>query len=260
MFNSFGEYAKYYDLLYQDKNYAGEASFISRLLDRYLKKTTRHELLDLACGTGQHAMELARIGYVVEGSDLSADMVKVARDNVKEAGLNIKFYNESFQNSNRIDKKYDAVIAMFSAINYLTDYVDLAKTLQNIQGLLREGGVFIFDFWNGNAVIKNYSPVRTKRIKDGEFELLRITNTCLDPLSQIATLNFDFMLIRSGTIVKEFTEVHRVRYFFPQEMLDFLAANGYEILYRSPFFRDDEPLTSEDWNVTYVATPINTLS
>lgn len=63
----FGDYARYYNVLYQDKDYAGEADFVLSCLKR------RHEaprtLLDLGCGTGRHALEMARRGVSVTGVD-----------------------------------------------------------------------------------------------------------------------------------------------------------------------------------------------
>lgn len=256
MTNPFREYAQYYDLLYQDKNYAGEAQFVTRLIERCLVKPAEQmEILDLACGTGRHAQELARMGCRVEGSDLSADMVAVARDRAKSLGLPIRFYNESFQSCDRIGRQYDAVIAMFSAIDYLTDYRDIARSLGNVRGLLQEGGVFVFDFWNGNAVLKNHSPVRVRRVEKGEHTVIRISNTSLDTVSQIASINFDFMLLRAGSIVREFSEVHPIRYFFPQEMMDLLAANGFEVVHRCPFLKEDGAMEPDEWNLTYVARP-----
>ena len=256
MTNPFREYAQYYDLLYQDKDYPGEALFVARLLNRYVDKAVGDTtVLDLACGTGRHAQELARMGYCIEGSDLSADMVMIARERAKEAGFPIKFHNESFQRCDRIGGQYDAVIAMFSAVDYLTDHVDFVRTLENIRGLLCEGGVFIFDFWNGNAVLKDYSPVRVRRVADGERALIRITNTSLDLISQIATLSFDFLLLRAGSIVREFSEVHPIRYFFPQEMMDLLATSGFEVIHRCTFLEEDDFVTPSDWNLTYVARP-----
>jgi len=254
MTNPFREYAQYYDLLYQDKDYAGEARFVARLLERCMGKPAEQtEILDLACGTGRHAQELARMGYRVEGSDLSSDMVAVARDRTENLALPIRFYNESFQSCDRIGRKYDAVIAMFSAIDYLTDYGSLARSLGNIRGLLREGGVFIFDFWNGNAVLKSYSPMRVRRVEKGEHAVIRISNTSLDTISQIATINFDFILLKAGSIVREFSEIHPIRYYFPQEMMDLLAANGFEVIHRCPFLREDSAMEPDEWNLTYVA-------
>ena len=256
MTNPFREYAQYYDLLYQDKNYAGEAQFVARLLGRCLGKPAEQtEILDLACGTGRHAQELARMGYRVEGSDLSADMVMVARDRAASLGLPIRFYNESFQSCDRIGRQYDAVIAMFSAIDYLTDYCDLARSLGNIHGLLREGGVFVFDFWNGNAVLKSYSPIRVRRVEKGEHAVIRISNTSLDPITQVATINFNLILLKAGSIVREFSEIHPIRYYFPQEMMDLLAANGFEVIHRCPFLMEDNAMEPDEWNLTYVARP-----
>jgi SAM-dependent methyltransferase len=193
------------------------------------------------------------MGYRVEGSDLSADMVAVAIDRAKSLGLPIRFYNESFQSCDRIGRQYDAVIAMFSAIDYLVDYRDLARSLGNIRGLLSEGGVFVFDFWNGNAVLKNYSAMRVRRVEKGEHGVIRISNTSLDTISQIATIKFDFILLKAGSIVREFSEIHPIRYYFPQEMVDLLAINGFEVVHRCPFLREDSAMEPDEWNLTYVA-------
>jgi 2-polyprenyl-3-methyl-5-hydroxy-6-metoxy-1,4-benzoquinol methylase len=256
MINPFREYAQYYDLLYRDKDYARETEFVVQLFGRWLAKpASQIEVLDLACGTGRHAQELARLGYRVEGSDISADMIAVAKEQANHLNLNIGYYNESFQTADRIDRKYDAVIIMFSAINYVTDYSDFSKTLGNIKSLLRDGGVLIFDFWNGNAVLNDFSPVRVKRAEGGGRSIMRISSTSLDKVVQIATVKFDFMLMQSGSVVREFSEVHSIRYFFPQEMLDLLKANGFEVIHRCPFLQQDALIEPNVWNLTYVARP-----
>jgi SAM-dependent methyltransferase len=256
MINPFREYAQYYDLLYRDKDYARETQFVVRLFDQWISKPADQiEVLDLACGTGRHAQQLARLGYRVEGSDISADMIFVAKEQANHLNLNIRYYNESFQTADRIARKYDAVIIMFSAINYLTDYNEFSKTLANIKSLLRDGGVLIFDFWNGNAVLNDFSPIRVKRVEGEGRSIMRISSTSLDKLSQIATVKFDFMLMQSGNVVREFSEVHSIRYFFPQEMVDLLKANGLEVIYRCPFLEQNALIEPNVWNLTYVVRP-----
>jgi SAM-dependent methyltransferase len=252
---TFGEYAPYYDLLYHDKDYEAESRFVAGLLRDHGPRAPRLRLLDLACGTGRHAQELARMGYHVEGSDLSREMVDIARSRAAQAGLPLEFHNESFQTSDRIGRKYHAVLALFSAIDYLTSWDDLARALRNVRALLEPDGVFIFDFWNGNAVVTGHSPVRVKRAARGEDAVLRISTTSLDRVAQVASVHFDFMLMRTGATIREFSEDHAIRYFFPQEMADLLAAGGFGTVHRCPFMQPGDPILPDDWNLTYVARP-----
>lgn len=64
----FGDYARYYDVLYQDKDYAGEADFVLSCLVR--RQGEPRTLLDLGCGTGRHGLEMARRGVSVTGVDM----------------------------------------------------------------------------------------------------------------------------------------------------------------------------------------------
>jgi SAM-dependent methyltransferase len=252
----FAEYARCYDLIYKDKDYAAESRFISLLLEEFLRAgPSEIRVLDLACGTGRHSRELAQMGYRVDGSDASAEMVAIARARTEQAHLPISFFNERFQTCDRIGKTYDAVIAMFASINYLTEYRDLARTLDNIRGLLRPDGVFVFDFWNGTAVTSAHSPIRERRGEEGDESVIRISNTTLEPLDQIARVHFDFTVMRAGLPAREFSEDHTIRYFFPREMRDLLEASGFETLLACPFMERDRPLSTGDWNVTYVARP-----
>lgn len=73
----FGDYARYYNLLYQDKEYAAETEFILECLTRYGGMPAT--LLDLGCGTGRHALEMARRGVCVTGVDMSATMLEMGR-------------------------------------------------------------------------------------------------------------------------------------------------------------------------------------
>ena len=74
----FDAYARYYDLLYTDKDYCGEAAFVDRLLRQH--GSAGGDLLELGCGTGRHAVELARRGWQVVGVDRSEEMVLLANN------------------------------------------------------------------------------------------------------------------------------------------------------------------------------------
>ena len=73
----FNEYARYYDLLYRDKDYAAEAAYVASNIRRHSPRATR--ILELGCGTGVHAEQLARLGFIVHGIDLSETMLARAQ-------------------------------------------------------------------------------------------------------------------------------------------------------------------------------------
>ena len=62
-------------------------------LDRLLVGRDHAQVLDVACGTGHHAIALARKGHQVVGTDLSRAMVERARENAEAAGATVTFAN-----------------------------------------------------------------------------------------------------------------------------------------------------------------------
>jgi SAM-dependent methyltransferase len=245
-------YSKFYNIFYKDKDYKSEANFIDKLIRKYLNKGGIH-LLDLACGTGKHVFELEEIGYKVSGSDISEQMIIIAREEALARNSSAEFFNFSFQDSYKIEKEFDIVISMFSAIDYLTEFSDLRKSLDNIHNLLTKDGLFIFDYWNGNAVVRDFSPVRFLRKKDNKYEILRISKTDLFLEEQIANVEFTCMFLDNDQIKSEFEEVHRMRFFYFKEIEIFLNLCGFEIIHRSTFL-DTELLRSPyDWNISIVA-------
>ncbi|MDP1678357.1 MAG: class I SAM-dependent methyltransferase [Bacteroidota bacterium] len=251
MSSQFNQYAEFYNLLYREKNYIDEAEYITKIIKKLLApKSSPVTLLDLACGTGKHIFHLEKMGFLVEGSDISSNMITVARESAKSNGSKAAFYNYSFQDSHKIEKKYDVVISMFSAMDYLTSMDDFLRTLKNISNLLTEDGIFIFDYWNGNAVTRHYDPVKVIRKSDSNGELLRISETNLDIVQQIATVKFSCMYFVDGKRIHDFTELHPMRYYFFQEMYNILNSNGFDVVYTSPFMKFDGPIDPYEWNIS----------
>src|SRR6187399_585650 len=109
----FRESAELYDAIYSFKDYAAEAAQIAALL-RAVHPETR-SILDVACGTGEHAHHLAVThGFDVDGLDLDAGLLRVARDK-HQAGSFFQADMSDFA----LEKRYDAVLCLFSSIAYL---------------------------------------------------------------------------------------------------------------------------------------------
>ena len=250
----FSDYAKYYDLFYENKDYPDEALFIHNIIKRYHSKSADNiSMLDIGCGTGIHALELMTHGYNIEGSDISSDMIELARNRSSNAGKDISFYNESFQTSHKINKKYDVVLALFSSINYVLSDEDINKSFQNMNSLLNDGGILIFDFWNGDAVIRDYSPARERSVVSDDIKITRKTSSSVSIGTHRITVDFDFELYRKDKIIEQFSEKHELRYFFIEEMKDMLLKSNFQLIHRCPFNEIDKTLDPFTWNVTFVA-------
>jgi SAM-dependent methyltransferase len=76
-------YSSAYDALYRDKDYQSECDLIERVFREYGTRPV-HTILDLGCGTGNHAIPLAQRGYEVVGVDRSADMLEIAREKAEQ--------------------------------------------------------------------------------------------------------------------------------------------------------------------------------
>ncbi len=72
------DYADQYDLLYTDKDYEAECDLIEEVFRKYGNGRIS-TILDLGCGTGNHAIPLASRGYHVTGIDISEDMITHAQ-------------------------------------------------------------------------------------------------------------------------------------------------------------------------------------
>src|SRR6056297_3311334 len=77
MSDVFERYSEYYDLLYQDKDYESEASYVAALLERFGQNS--QSILDLGCGTAKHALLFAEAGRQVIAIEKSETMAEEAR-------------------------------------------------------------------------------------------------------------------------------------------------------------------------------------
>ncbi|RZK18094.1 MAG: class I SAM-dependent methyltransferase, partial [Flavobacterium sp.] len=77
MVNNFQNYSKYYDLLYKDKNYKAESSYVAETLRNAMPDVS--SVLELGCGSGSHASYLSEEGFDITGIERSPEMVDIAR-------------------------------------------------------------------------------------------------------------------------------------------------------------------------------------
>ncbi len=136
---NFKDYAYYYDLFYQDKDYKGEAVAVADTLKKFHINGT--SLLNFGCGTGRHDRELAKLGYHILGIDLSKDMIEIARENACDL-LEKKVLSYDVGDIRKYEpkEKHDAVISLFQVMSYQISNADILGTFRSARAALNVGG------------------------------------------------------------------------------------------------------------------------
>jgi SAM-dependent methyltransferase len=250
----FKSYGKYYDIIYSDKDYERECDFLEAIF-RMHSKIMPKKILDGGCGTGGHAIPLAKRGYEVTGIDSSEEMINIAKEKASKSGVNIDFKVMDLREL-KLNKKFDACILMFAVIDYLINTKDLLKALTNIRGILENGSLLVFDFWYGPAVLTILPTSRIKIIEKENLRVVRFAEPHLDTLHHICKVNYHFMVIKENIVVYEGEEEHVVRFYFPEEIKHYLEESGFQLLKLCPFLDLNAQPNEKTWNVTTIAEAV----
>ena len=246
-------YAQYYDETYSDKDYVSEAKFVDRLLQEF--QPGAKSILDLGCGTGTHAFRLAEMGYTVQGVDNSPSMIEVAERRREQLPVEVQqrvaFTQADIRRASLPDR-YDAVISLFHVFSYQITDDDVRLSLNTASRHLTAGGVFLFDFWYGPAVLRSPPQTRVKRIESEKLKIVRVTEPTLQPNENVVDVEFLFFVMGKDIKFREFVETHTMRYFFLPELESFLNDAGFTPRHKLEWLTRKVPSTSS-WSVYVLA-------
>lgn len=139
----YSDFAYVYDLLMQDVQYAKWADYIETLFRSFC--TRKPELvLDLACGTGNLTLEMAKRGYDMIGIDMSSDMLSCAMDKSAEYGVSPLWVCQDMREF-ELYGTVDAILCTMDSLNYIEDESDMKLIFRLACNYLNPGGLFIFD-------------------------------------------------------------------------------------------------------------------
>lgn len=219
----FDAYSAYYDLLYTDKDYSAEATYIDALIKRHAP-AAKH-ILELGCGTGAHAEHLARMGYHVRGIDMSEGMIERAQRRLAKLSDDIAqrlSFSVSDIRSARLNSTYDITIALFHVMSYQNTNQDLMKVLQTAYDHLKINGLFLFDYWYGPSVLTELPETRVKRFENDAIHVTRIAEPAIHFHRNVVDVNYAITVKdKHSDAITELTEKHAMRYLFLPEIEQF---------------------------------------
>jgi len=245
-------YSNSYDLLYSDKDYGVECDLIVRAIGEYGLNPTR-SILDLGCGTGNHALPLARRGYEVVGIDRSEQMLALARTKARDLNAGKADFSSGDIRSADLGRKFDATLMMFAVLGYQLYNEDVLSALRTARQHITPGGVLIFDVWYGPAVLNLKPSERAKVIPIPDGQILRFADGNLNISDQICTVNYRLWRIKDDRVITRIEESHQVRYFFPRELDLLLESSGFRRVRTSAFPEFEREPDETTWNALVIA-------
>lgn len=224
----FQDYAYYYNVFYQDKDYAAESGQVDTLLKQYGSNIRR--IINYGCGTGRHDIELSKLGYDCTGIDMSPLMIDIARENSRSMNVDIDFSVADIR-TYEPKEKYDAVISLFHVMSYQNSNDDILSAFQSARKALDEGGLFLFDLWYGSGVLSDPPVVRVKEVQDDKYKLVRIARPVMHDKANVVDVCYEVLVIEKETgCTKTINETHHMRYFFRPELEFYLKESGFELI------------------------------
>ena len=249
-------YVQSYDALYREKDYAGECDLIERIIRSYGHRATV-SILDLGCGTGNHAIPLARRGHEVVGVDRSIWMLAEAQRKLvpdeQHAGVRVI---QGDIRSVDLHRHFDVVLMMFAVLGYQLEDTDVRAAFDTARRHLPAGGLLLFDVWFGPAVLHQEPSPRVKAVPIPGGHVRRSATSTLDVQRHVCTVHFHVRRVEDSGHTVDTEETHHMRYFFRDELDRFLAASGFSLVRLGAFPAFDEEPGEETWNVLAVARAV----
>ena len=123
-------------------------------------------VLDLACGHGRHAIEIAAMGLEVTGLDISAPALAIARERAASRQVALDLLQLDMRDLDA-DCEFSAVYNVSSAFGYHPSEEEDLAVLEAVSRALVPGGRFLIDTMNGLWLVRNFEPRARRKLPDG---------------------------------------------------------------------------------------------
>jgi len=243
----YGGFARMYDALMTDAPYEIWAAYIDGLLGEWFKGATDTPLvLDLACGTGNITLRLAKAGYDLIGVDASEDMLAEAQRKAYEEKAKILFLAQDMRELD-LYGTIDAAVCVCDGMNYILTPEDLLTVFKRVRLFLNPGGVFIFDM---NTEYKFKELLKDSVFEDqGNNGESYVWENHYDPHTMINEYRMLFYTMGEG---EPFTELHRQRAYPPADICNMLMEAGFSAVSMRDGY-SGEPFKEDCVRVVFIA-------
>lgn len=173
--NNWQTFFDHYAPHYMEESFVRATEAEAAFMIEHLHLVAGMRVLDVGCGTGRHAIALAKRGCLVTGVDLSSGMLAEAARTAEAAGVKIEWVHSPAQ-AFRAQQPYDAVYSVCEgALSLLAADEPFDRdlhVLSNMFAALKPGGRGLVTVLNGMRCLRMYS---TADVEAGRFDPLTMT-------------------------------------------------------------------------------------
>jgi len=239
-------FTHFYDLIYGDKDYAKESSFILHSINLFHPHI--QDVLELGCGTGNYTQYFLNEPWNMYALDISPNMV----EEFQSKGITgVELILEDllkYQNPG----KFDVILALFNVLGYLNSDLEVHKCFQNAFRNLKQNGLFYFDVWNKPGVHFHGFKTKVKKIENDDFIITRISESEFNENRNLVKVDFNlFVEERKTGHIHKSNETHWIRPFEKDEIDFWAKENGLQILSFEESYTG-QPILENTWLATYI--------
>ncbi|MCH7772913.1 MAG: class I SAM-dependent methyltransferase [Bacteroidetes bacterium] len=195
-----------------------EANELVQLVINNIDVSKVKNVLDMAAGSGRHAVIFAKKGFNVTAVDLSENLISIGKKNAENENVKIDFVHSDIRHFNP-NIKYHLILNLFTSIGYFEKDEENYFILSKAYKLLKNNGHFVLDYFNKRFVENNLVPSTVD-----EFDGSVITqNRFIEGKRIIKEITID----NKGKINKYFESV---RMFSKDELINMLQKLGFRII------------------------------
>ena len=209
--------AEIYDLLHAPfKDYPGEATKVAATIHRVHPQA--RTLLDVACGTGEHArLLLENHEFEVDALDINPSFTKIARRKIRSGTV-----FDADMTSFDLPSRYDVILCLFSSIGYARTLDNLTRTLARFRAHLVPSGLVLVEPWFAPDA---FEPGRVfiKTAEAHGVTVCRMSTSEVD--GRVSRLHFEYLIGRKGEIERS-SDVHELGLFTTEEMIECFRQAG----------------------------------
>lgn len=219
---AYGEFAKIYDeLIYEDINYDKMVERLNELIEKY--NVSKEDYLDLACGTGNVAIRMAKEFKNTYAVDLSEDMLREAFDKFKAARIKGRIICQDMTELS-LNHKFDVITSVLDSTNYIIEDEGLLDYFQGVYNHLKDNGLFLFDI---NSYYKLNNVLGNNIFTYSEDEVFYTWENVLE--DDIVNMFLTFF-VKNGDLYERFEEEHLERAYKEEDIEEALNKCGFKLL------------------------------